>query len=287
MENKYLELFDEVHASGRLRTEVMNMRHEGHRHTRRVPRAALIAAVLILVLAGTALATGVLEQIKIKLEDPDETNSSGSGYSGQAEYRTIPAENLSDAARQRAAEMEESTGSWEFDSWAAAEDFLGLELMHNPILEEMPLCGKRGERAGCGAFVINYEPEEGEAVPFLILLSAAYRGEGCRITQSAYLQFQYPGYPGRETGFGLGTHKGETYLEDYETPGGIKVSIVTTTGTRRYGLTGVKLEHTDYFAYFLWNDVFYSLHAEVSDPVGHPDAVNALATMKAILDAYE
>lgn len=288
MEKEYRELFDEVRASDRLRAEVMNMKHEETRQTRKIPRAALAAAVLLLALAGTALAAGVFGQVLIKLDDPDETNFSGSGYSGQAEYRTIPAENLSDAARQRAAEMEETTGSWEFDSWAAAEEFLGLELVRNPVLEEMPLCRKRGELSGCGALVINFSgPEEGEAVPFLILLSAAYQGEGCRLTQSAYLQFQYPGYPERETGFGLGTHTGETYLENYVTPNGINASIVTTTGTRGHGVTGTKLAYTDYSAYFLWNDVFYSLHTEVSDPAGHPDAVNALTTLKAVLDAYE
>lgn len=57
MKNLYREAFDEVHASDRLRQEVGNMTKQEQRTVkRRVPAAALIAAVLVLALAGTAVA---------------------------------------------------------------------------------------------------------------------------------------------------------------------------------------------------------------------------------------
>ena len=55
MEKEYRELFDGVRASGRLRMEVMNMKREETKRVRRIPRAALIAAALVLALAGTAV----------------------------------------------------------------------------------------------------------------------------------------------------------------------------------------------------------------------------------------
>ena len=58
MREEYRRLFDEVHASQRLRTEVLQMREQQNNHTRRrVVSGAMLAAVLAaLVLAGTALA---------------------------------------------------------------------------------------------------------------------------------------------------------------------------------------------------------------------------------------
>lgn len=57
MNDLYRKTFDEVHASAALRQEVMNMtRQEKAIVKRQIPRALLIAAILILVLAGTALA---------------------------------------------------------------------------------------------------------------------------------------------------------------------------------------------------------------------------------------
>lgn len=56
MERKYREMFGEVHASDRLKQEVLNMTKQKRSQRRHIPLAALIAAVLVVVLAGTALA---------------------------------------------------------------------------------------------------------------------------------------------------------------------------------------------------------------------------------------
>lgn len=57
MREEYRRLFDEVHASEKLRTEVLKMREQSNSSKRRVVPAALLAAVLVVVLlAGTALA---------------------------------------------------------------------------------------------------------------------------------------------------------------------------------------------------------------------------------------
>lgn len=57
MEQKYREMFDEVRSSDRLRKEVMRMtRMEQKPARRRLPKKTLLAAAVLVVLAGTAVA---------------------------------------------------------------------------------------------------------------------------------------------------------------------------------------------------------------------------------------
>ena len=93
MEKEYRELFDGVRASGRLRMEVMNMKREETKRVRRIPRAALIAAALVLALAGTAVA--YLSRVTVA--------PYGDGYSVHAEAGNVPLASLSEVVLQRAA----------------------------------------------------------------------------------------------------------------------------------------------------------------------------------------
>lgn len=60
MRQTYRELFDEVHASGRLKEEVMNMtKQERTQVVKKVSVSFIIAAALAVLLAGTALAAAI------------------------------------------------------------------------------------------------------------------------------------------------------------------------------------------------------------------------------------
>lgn len=60
MRTPYQKAFDHVTASERLKEEVLDMtRHEKQTLCRRIPKFALIAAVIALLLAGTALAVNI------------------------------------------------------------------------------------------------------------------------------------------------------------------------------------------------------------------------------------
>lgn len=62
MEQEYRMMFDEVHASERLRQEVQNMIKQDRREVRRhISKTALIAAIIAALLAGTALAASFSE----------------------------------------------------------------------------------------------------------------------------------------------------------------------------------------------------------------------------------
>lgn len=67
MKTSYREMFDEVHASPRLKEEVMNMtRQERNQVVKRVSVSFIVAAALAVILAGTALAAviGVPETLQ-------------------------------------------------------------------------------------------------------------------------------------------------------------------------------------------------------------------------------
>lgn len=126
--------------------------------------------------------------------------------------------------------------------------------------------------------------EQQRNVPFFILLSTTYQADGCRVTQSAHMQFQYPGYPQREAGLGFAKHRGETHLEEYTTPSGIQASIITTT--QKIG-SAKAVDYTTHIAYWVTDNILYSLQTSIHDPVDHPDSVHAVEILKDILDSYE
>lgn len=265
MWKEYKETFDGVHASQRLKTEVLNMKHEENAaRKRRIPAAELLG------------------HIQIDLKNPDETNTSGEGYTGVATFYAIPVESLSTAALERAAEAEDVLENWKFDSWSEATAFLGLELLNNPKLENLPPVRKRGN---CNACVITCGGDDQyHNVPFLIMLSAVYQADGCRITQGANMKFQYS--PQIESDWGFAKHLGETHLEEYTTPGGMEVSIVTATRNGQAG-TAYPTSYTSYTAYWINGNVMYFLCTSVHDPMDHPDSTHALEILKEVLDAYE
>lgn len=57
MDENYKAMFDQVHASDRLREEVSQMKMQKQTPRRRFPKTALIAAVLLVLLAGSAIAS--------------------------------------------------------------------------------------------------------------------------------------------------------------------------------------------------------------------------------------
>lgn len=62
MEKDYKAVFDKIHASDRLRQEVWNMAKEERciKKRRRLPKAALVAAVLVFILCGTGIAAVIM-----------------------------------------------------------------------------------------------------------------------------------------------------------------------------------------------------------------------------------
>lgn len=154
MEKKYRELFDEVHASARLRTEVMDMTEE--KRPRRL-HAALATALVAVALTGTVLAAGAATGFDIvhffnrekSMTLPDENGEDREvqvvyevGSEGMIYFPEADMPEAYHAAKQEGADDPDITfvgnGSVYLNktTWAEAEDFLGLELANSRVIEE-------------------------------------------------------------------------------------------------------------------------------------------------------
>lgn len=296
MEKQYRELFDGVHASRRLKTEVMNMKREESKRTHRIPRAALIAAVLLIVLAGTAVAAEYFGWIRIKPISgwlgPDGPVD-GSGYALTYENNgRFPAENLPEevfAIGEEIGDVHLPERTITFDSWTDCEEFLGVELADNPQLEQMgkdtaQIEDPDGSASNGHAYVrLSYA----KRMPSYITVSAHYGEEDISVRQDAILRTQYAFESSAPEDWDiLVPQNGEEPLmqETYVTADGTEAVILTDT----YDIADVA-GFTTCYASFIRSNARFTLTVSVRthiyrEPTNAPDA---LEVMKEILDAYE
>lgn len=280
MEKLYRETFDEVRASGRLRTEVWNMR-EQERTKRRMPKAALIAAVLVLALAGTAVAAESLGWVK--LESVEDAGGNGPGYHVRGDVDLLPLESLSRELLDEPKEEQEE-GLYTFDSWSDMEEFLGLELADNPRLEQMDRrnvgvmpYGGSTVYAPC-ILSVQYLNKE----PGMLCIRASY-AENCFycFNISALLYTEAFGADPRQDFSQAGYYgAGDTVEEEYVTPNGLEATIATVDW-KRWGnnsYQGIR-------AYFLKNNAQFCVSVSLGSTDQDPDT--AMELMKEILDGYE
>lgn len=100
------------------------------------PRAALVAACLCVALLGGAVAaelSGVIQVTKFAgtLGEKEEE-----GFAVNGEWKFFPADSLSEEVNELAREHPRSDGWKGFFTWDEMEEFIGLELMDNPVLDE-------------------------------------------------------------------------------------------------------------------------------------------------------
>jgi len=297
MWKEYKETFDGVHASQRLRTEVLNMkREENARSKRRVPAAALAAAALVIALAGTAVAEHLgwvrIEPINnwFGPDGPEE----GSSYAVTHENRRFPAENLSDevfAIGEEIGDVHRPHRAIAFESWTACEDFLGVELANNSRLDQMQRKLMQVDDDDIGgetyAYVsLGYE----ERMPAYASVSACYQegyqeGYNIDVMQSVLLRTQYACERDQEQwDFQIPQNGGEplTY-ETYITAGGIEAVIFTETYDTPIST------YTSCYASFIRDNMLFSLNVSVkTHEYGEPtNAPDVMELTKEILDAYE
>ena len=314
MREKYKETFDGVHASQQLKTEVMNVkREENVTKRRKVPAAALAAALLTVVLAGTAVAVEIINRVEVGLVNPDETGVSTEGYSLQVKFSPIPLESLSDEALERFARgeggdiqrYEGNDGeyvSWTHHSWAEAEAFLGLDLGRNPLLEQYPevyLSNSYDPDEGTCWVGGVLADDEGTKIPAGFDVCSGYQIEDCHVQVMAELRVDSPAaaaFPGTRAGIeheafqyvDAGTVEGcyttedkQFSTEEYTAASGLTAIIVSRSDTRAYDPDDDEWIRPDSTAYFARENAWFSIEC-----VG-PDCARETAMLKQILDAYE
>ena len=310
----YKETFDGVHASQRLKTEVLNMkREEKATGKRRVPAAVLVAAILAVVLAGTAVAEEIINRVNVDLVNPDEAGVSTEGYSLRIKFSPIPLESLSEEALERFA-YGEGDGiyryegpadgvTWVSASWAEAETFLGVDVGRNPLLEQYPaIVGKvRTDdtvEGTCwvGGYVVD---DEGTIIPARFDLISGYQVEDCHVQVMAELQVDRPAataFQGERAGVEHGafqyvdagtvegcytTEDKQFSAEEYTTASGLTAIIVSRSDTRAYDPDDDEWIQPYSTAYFAKENAWFSIEC------AGPDHAREISLLKEVLDAYE
>lgn len=303
MENqKLIQVFDQVKLSQereeamladllREKKEVLNMkREESVIRRRRIPAAVLVAAILVIVLAGTALADHLgwvrIESI-ISWLGPDGPEE-GSAYTVTHENTCFPAENLSEevfAIGEEIGDVHRPSRMIEFRSWDACEEFLGVELANNSRLDQMRK--KAMQVDGLGQNIDAYVSlGYANLMPSYVNVTACYQeGNDIDVMQSVQLRTQYAPERDPEQWDYLIHQNGEappTY-ETYVTAGGIEATIFTETYDTPIST------YTDCYASFIRDNMRFALDVSVKTheyqkPTNAPDTMDLT---KEILDAYE
>ena len=283
MEDKRLKrVFDQVKLS-REREEAMladllNEKKEvsgmKQMNRRRIPAAAFVAAVLVIALAGTALA--YFSRVTVAPYGDE------GGYSVRAETGNVPLSELSEDVLQRAAEASVSGELLPFQSWEEAEEYLGLDIADNARLEQMEKSMRAmslGEDdspvlAPCLLLLWYY----GSGRPDTIDLSACYEEGDYAVNVEAVLLVEDPDFD-RERSYHFANAGAEmSGAEQYVTPGGLETTIVTSRETFRKDAVFTKCE-----AEFVLGRAFFRVWSSVPDG----DSVEgAESLLKEVLDAY-
>lgn len=280
MWKEYKETFDGVHASQRLKTEVLNMkREENATKRRRVPAAALVAAILVIVLAGTAVAAEYYINRKNVTVEPME-GSYENGYSVKGDMENIPVESLSKAVLERAAQSETENDILPFDSWSEAEAFLGLEIANNARLEKMQTKETwiqiADEPRVSGNCLLRLQYDENG--PDMIQLLADYRENDIIISTEAVLRIKSSEAAQRSFAKSNRVYT-PVSTETYITPSGLEATVITSSVSSESGD-----EYFSYEAYFMKNKAYFSVSSAAA---GGKPSDEALRLLKEILDAYE
>ncbi|MDE7262425.1 MAG: hypothetical protein K2N78_10290, partial [Oscillospiraceae bacterium] len=212
-------------------------REENGTRKRRIP-VALIATILAIALAGTALADHIgwvrIEPITSWLgaDGPEE----GAAYTVTHENTCFPAENLSEevfAIGEEIGDVHRRVRRTPFSSWGACEVFLGVELANNSRLSQMQRKKMKVDEddidQGTFAYVsLGYA----NLMPSYVNVTACYReGNDIDVLQSVQLRTQYAPERDPEQWDYLIHQNGEeppTY-DTYVTAAGVEATIFTET----------------------------------------------------------
>lgn len=247
----------------REKKEVSNMKNT---RKRRLPAAALAAAVLIVVLAGTAIAAEYLGRIDIELLD-GFAGEQGEWYSASMAGERVPADSLSEDIWTASASADaRGEAHFAFDSRLEAEAFVGLDLADNLRLEQMPTRSVTRHYDDQPPFQspcvvgVGYTSER---IPAVVSVQTCYEEPECFVSE--FVQF---GTDIASEEFAPGVHapmQSESDFQVYVTSSGMEVSIYSDN------------TYANYSAYFAKDNVFYSIDVSTDN----------WDTLIEILDAYE
>ena len=269
-------------------------------------RPGLIAACLCLVLAGTAVAAAGISKVRVaewfdNQTFPDYGEGEYSGFKIVGGIAYIPGDRFSEEVNQIALSNPRKSVQRSFGSWRAMEEFIGWELMDNPVLS----AARPATLPPCCIWVSAGEELTGISAEANYGLHSVYRMDDygvwsyqdeVQIHLGADLYTEYY----TETKVGQNEDEiawvrhsypeGTEYTqEEYVTPGGLEVTIFRITQPERkeyrrvsqWEFDFVPVEPTSYTAYFTMNGARFNVKA-----AHDTDAALALETLKEVLDGF-
>jgi len=298
-DNRLVRVFDHIRLSPEReeamladllceKEEVSSMKQN---RKRRIPAAALVAAVLVIALAGTALAAGYFGRVEINLLDDYGGLDGREGYAVNMPDGCIPVESLSEEVLAAYPEQKgDSDTRISFASRSDAGAFLGLTLANNAELEQVSQNdSKSGEKDktwhNC-IMNISYSPEK---LPTDISLCTSYGEANCLVCEIVEWSTDaaLPGFS-PETGISVPSY-GETDFQEYVTPTGMEVAVYSDVVTNTYS-TGT-YDYTTYMAHFIKDNALFTVQVFSNEAWKiHREGQEFLdpwETLTEILDAYE
>lgn len=288
MENKYTQLFDEVHASQRLKTEVLSMKSTQKRAVgrHRVPAVAL-AACLCAVLLGTA---GAAQFLGVRIDLHSDPSHPGSNYTITDGFAFFPADSFPQQVHDLAADSEtaDRVEGKKFRSWAEMEDFLGRDLPDSTALES----ARRGSDILLNASAVDQGLSSISAHGYYTLDGILFEQSALLYTDKMEQNYKEYGREGEEFQGGviMSYDEGSAMSEEtYTTPGGLTATIVEVICASDSLHSAVK-----YNAHFSIGGVQYRVSAE-TNPVGMTpadlaaidDPTHTLEILKTVLDGFD
>lgn len=284
---QYTEYMDGIQASDTLHRRLLNL-EAPKRRPLGLARAALIAACLCFALVGTAMAGIAGGWIRVSSVDfyPNiNVNGTKSSYS-TVEIRSdgtvyIPFERFSQEAQEFAHSFTYLPQYKSFDSWDEVEQFLGVSIADNPVLDQMEIFPNQvqdrqyGTKTDKANFIVQFD---GRMDTPTIRTSAIYRLEAednvsFRLIVSGTITTESLGTEERISGHTFNDTQ-QPVTETYVTPSGLQAVI----STARLLDDGHSLVCNTSFQL---NGAYFTLFAFESE---NPDQV--VPAIKKVLDAY-
>lgn len=260
---------------------------------RRLPAAVLAAAMLAAVLAGTALAVEYFGKVRIEHIDGFVGHKEGYFAYGPSGSGIIPADSFSEDVLALCADMEwNENAKLPFRSWSEAEEYLGIELADNPVLEQFTKYNgihyegtaptghpeKRGTHC-----LLTISADETQHLPCRIELDTCASKGNCTVNQWVQLLTDAAGEEDK-TGAGAAL-RGETAFQEYVTPSGLEVMIYSEVVPER------GYDRTIYMAHFVKNGAFFTVQlisrSSPQSGQGGEAFYDPWDTLIEVLDAYE
>lgn len=297
MENNYRDMMDAVKAPEGLRMEVMNMsEQERTKKTRPLPvRVALAAACICALLVTAAIAAEGLGFDFVKIFNTKETEETDLDYMVDGSgVKHIPLSAFSPEVQALKGQYEDTDDGYvssvelAFDSWEEAEEYLGYEIMDNPVLAQgtydpISFLSKEGDRLTGNCLVQIVFADDGEISLIFVTskINLPATSHDYRVTVILYVR--HPLVEPSDDPIVGHKYNGNSWTvegaEDYLTPDGLETVIVNVGNDGSECLD----EGRQYDAHFFLRGLrFY-----VETGYRAEDQATALPELKEVLDAFE